>query len=258
MAIPVNSEALPDFDAGLLRPFCRSVILEEGAILRERGQHYRDMYLMTGGAVEVELAAGSWAKPVTIRTGPVGEIGFLSGRAATATVTVKASATALVLDDPALTRIERAAPVLAARLLHYLAETAGERASFNLTVASLEGVAADQSAMDVYLCRDDAMLQNAKRLRYDVYCGELGRNSPFADHGQQIIDGLDDFGNTFVAIEEGETIGTIRSNLSIEGRIGHLEDIYGMRQSPHHPEGTAICTKFIVRKASRGSTASTR
>ena len=248
MAIPVGSEPFPEFDAAQLRPFCRSVALAEGVILREKGQHYRDMYLMTGGLVEVHLAAGNGSKPVTIVTGPVGEIGFLSGRAATATVTVKAAATALVLDDLALARIERSAPMLAARLLHYLADTAEERTSFNLTVVSLEGVTADQSAIDVVLCRDEAMLQSAKRLRYEVYCVELGRDSPFADHRARTIgDGFDDFGNTFVAIEEGETIGTLRSNLSREGDIGHLEELYGMRQSPHHPAATAICTKFIVR-----------
>jgi CRP-like cAMP-binding protein len=259
MAHPVHSESLPDFDAGLLRPFCQTITLEEGAVLRERGQHYRDMYLITKGEVEVDLAAGDGSKPVAVAFGPVGEIGFLSGRAATATVTVRTAAIALVLDDPALTRIERAAPVLAARLLQYLAETAEERTSFNLTVASLEGVASDQSTMDVYLCRDEAMLQSAKRLRYEVYCVELGRESPFADHqARTISDALDAFGNTFVAIEEGETIGTLRSNLSREGDVSHLEEVYGMPLSPHHPQATAICTKFIVRRSRRGSMAATR
>ena len=228
-------------------------------MLRERGQHYRDMYLMTGGEVEVDLVAGSGSKPVVIGIGPVGEIDFLSGRAATATVMVTTAATALVLDDPAFSRIERAAPVLAARLLHYLAETAEERTSFNLTVASLEGVATDQSTMDVYLCRDEAMLQSAKRLRYEVYCVELGRELPFADHrARTISDALDAFGNTFVATEDGETIGTLRSNLSREGDVGFLAEVYGMQLSPHHPEATAICTKFIVRKSRRGSMAATR
>ena len=258
MPNPVEAE-ISIFDPGLLQPFCRRVHFEPGDVLRQKGQHYRDMYLMTAGAVDVDLAAANGSKPVTIGTGPVGEIGFLRGRAATATVTVKTAATALVIDDPALTRIERAAPALAARLLQYLAETAEERTSYNLTVASLEGVASDESAIDVYLCRDEAMLLAAKRLRYEVYCVELGRESPFADHqARTISDPLDVFGNTFVAIEDGETIGTLRSNLSREGDLGHLEEVYGMRGSPQHPHATAICTKFIVRKGKRGSMAATR
>jgi hypothetical protein len=217
------------------------------------------MYLITDGEVAVDLALENGPKPVAVATGPVGEIGFLSGRSATATVTVKAAATAFVLDDPALFEIERTAPALAARLLRYLAETAEERTSFNLTVASLEGVVTDRSTMDVYLCRDEAMLHGAKRLRYEVYCVELGRESPFADHqARTISDPLDAFGNTFVAIEDGETVGTLRSNLSREGELGHLEDLYGMRGSPHHPHATGICTKFIVRKGKRGGMAATR
>jgi hypothetical protein len=34
-----------------------------------------------------------------------------------------------------------------------------------------------------------------------------------------------------------------------------LEELYGMRASPHHPEATAICTKFIVKKSKRGGLA---
>jgi len=259
MANPVETE-ISIFDPELLQAFCRRMRFKPGDVVRQKGQHYRDMYLMTCGEVAVDLGAGNGSKPeIALAGGPVGEIGFLSGRAATATVTVRQAATALVLDDPSLDRIEREQPALAARLLHYLAETAEERTSFNLTVASLEGVAADESAIDVFLCRDEAMLAAAMRLRYEVYCVELGRDSPFADHeARTISDSLDAFGNTFVAIEDGETIGTLRSNLSREGDLGHLEDVYGMQQSPHHPEATAVCTKFIVRKSRRGSRAATR
>lgn len=237
------------------------MLFKPGDVLRQKGQHYRDMYLMTEGMVEVDLHAGEAATRPVISgpVGPIGEIGFLRGTAASATVTATVAGSAFVLDDPALTHIEQAAPALAALLLHYLAETAEERTSFNLTLAGLDGGVADTSAIDVYLCRDEEMLESAKRLRYQVYCVELQRDSPFADHESRTIsDSLDAFGNTFVAIEDGETIGTLRSNLSREGDLGHLEEIYGMRKSPHHPEATAICTKFIVRKSRRGSTAATR
>jgi CRP-like cAMP-binding protein len=259
MANSVETE-ISNFDPELLQAFCRRIEFKPGDVLRQKGQHYRDMYLMTDGEVEVDLGLGSGSKPeIALAGGPVGEIGFLSGHAATATVTARRAARAFVLDDPSLDRIERERPALAARLLQHLAETGQERTSFNLTVASLEGVAADESAIDVFLCRDDAMLATAKRLRYEVYCVELGRNSPFADHeARTISDPLDAFGNTFIALEKGDAIGTIRSNISREGDLGHLEDAYGMRQSPHHPEATAICTKFIVKRSRRGSSAATR
>lgn len=259
MANLVEPETLI-FDSGLLEAYCHRVVFEPGEVLRHKGQHYRDMYLMTGGELEVDLGLGHGSRPqVALTRGPIGEIGFLTGQAATATVVARQLSTALVLDDSSLGRIEQEQPALAARLLQYLADTAEERTSFNLTVASLEDIVADESAIDVLLCREEAMLATAMQLRYEVYCVELGRESPFADHDARTIsDSLDTFGNTFVAVDRSETIGTLRSNLSREGDLGHLEEIYGMRHSPHHPEATAICTKFIVRKSRRGSMAATR
>src|SRR5690606_25356958 len=61
------------------------------------------------------------------------------------------------------------------------------------------------------------------------------------------------FGHTFVAVQDGETIGTIRGNISFEGPLGILQDLYGMNRSPHHPNGTSVVTKFVVRKSKRGS-----
>ncbi len=64
-----------------------------------------------------------------------------------------------------------------------------------------------------------------------------------------IADDLDIAGHTFLAVEKGEAIGTVRLNLCSEGAVGILEELYGMRASKHHPGGTAVCTKFIVKKA---------
>jgi hypothetical protein len=85
-----------------------------------------------------------------------------------------------------------------------------------------------------------------------LYCGEFGRQSPNADHGRGIIaDDLDRFGHCFIAVEAGETIGTLRLNLTSEGPLGMVEELYGMRSSPHYPAATSVCTKFIVEKAKR-------
>jgi len=106
------------------------------------------------------------------------------------------------------------------------------------------------------MCRDQATLGSAQRLRYEVYCTELGRQSPYADHERKLIhDPLDQFGHTFIAIENGEAIGTLRTNFSSEGPLGALEEHYGMHASKHHPARTAICTKFMVKRSKRGSLA---
>lgn len=66
---------------------------------------------------------------------------------------------------------------------------------------------------DILLCRNSKMLESAQRLRYEVYCEELHRRSPFADHEKRVIaDDLDKAGHTFVAVKNGETIGTGRVN----------------------------------------------
>jgi GNAT superfamily N-acetyltransferase len=97
------------------------------------------------------------------------------------------------------------------------------------------------------------MLREAQKLRYRVYCTELGRDSPAADHTQQTIaDELDAFGHCFVAVRDSDVIGTIRVNFSREGPLGILEGLYGMAGSDRHPATTAISTKFVIDRAYRG------
>ena len=248
----------PLFDVALLQPFCRRTSFGSGELLRQKGQHYRDMLLIVDGRVDVYLTNRDANSRVTISASgsPVGEIGFLRGCAATATVIARTPGQALVIDDPSLARLESEQGSLASKLLNHLAETAAERTSFNLTLGPSRGTYGAGRRIEVLLCRNAEMLENAKRLRYAVYCEELGRDSPYADHQTKTIsDPLDAFGHTFVAIEDGETIGTLRGNMAAEGSLGHLEELYGMRQSAFHPGATAICTKFIVKKSRRGSPA---
>jgi len=244
-------------DVNFLRSCCRKVRFEPGDVLRRKGLHYRDMCVILDGSVDVDLQASPAAKLVVSDAGsPIGEIGFLRGCPAIATVTARTAVRALVIDDPALARLELEHPAPTANLLRRLAETAEERTSFNLTWDRSSTPYARSQAIEVYLCRTEDMLERAKRLRYEVYCEELGRQSPYADHVRKTIsDELDDTGLTFVAIQAGDTIGTLRGNLSADGPLGVLEELYGMRASPYHPQATAICTKFIVKKSKRGGPA---
>lgn len=244
----------PSIDSKLLQSFCREVRFAPGDVIRRQGQHYADMYLITDGCVEVDRGTGRGAAKLGVGAGsPIGEIGFLRGCPATATVTTTTATSALVIDDPTLARLEREHPVLAADLLRHLAATADERTNYNLIFTATSRTYNRAKPVEVYLCRDKDMLESAQRLRYEVYCEELGRQSPYADHARKIItDELDDRGYTFVAVEGGETVGTLRANICSESPVGILEELYGMRRSAHHPDATAVSTKFIVKKSRRG------
>jgi len=242
----------------LLQSFCRPICFEPGAVLRRKGHHYREMYLLTHGCVDIDRGEGRGAaKLVSSGVGsPIGEIGFLRGSAAIATVTARTPTSALVIDDPSLARLEREQPAMTARLLRGLAEVAEERTSYNLVLTPSAWLHDSRQAVDVHLCRSKEMLESAQQLRYQVYCRELSRRSPHADHEREIIsDHLDETGHTFIAVEAGETIGTLRGNISSDCSLGILEELYGMRKSAHHPEATCIATKFVIKRSHRGGAA---
>ena len=242
-----------------LRSICREVRFEPGAVLRETGRHYRDMFLIVSGQLDVALQQRGAAKSVPAGPGSaIGEMGFLRGSAAVATVTATTSTHALVIDDAAMARLECEQPAMTAQLLRRLVEVAEERTSYNLVLTSPAQDYRSRERIEAYLCRNHDMLQRAQRLRYEVYCEELGRKSPNADHDRRIIaDYLDETGHTFIAAIGGQKrSGRCACNLAVDGRLGVLEELYGMNKSPYHPGATAVCTKFIVRKLNRGGPAS--
>ena len=250
---PASAVSAPvAISAGALAPLCREVRFEPGDVLRRKGVHYLDMVWITEGYVGVHLDDGSTPSEVRGIGSPVGEIGFLRGCPATATVIARSPVRGLAIDDPTLARLEQDEPALAAQLMRHLAQVAEERTRHSLTFVSGAGAYAQTPAIEVLLCRQPDMLLSAQRLRYQVYCEELKRNSPFADHEKRIIaDDLDATGHTFIAVEAGQTIGTVRANRPSEGSLGVLEELYGMGASPHYPAQTAVCTKFLVSKSRR-------
>jgi predicted GNAT family N-acyltransferase len=197
-----------------------------------------------------------------IERGPgetVGEASFLTGCVASETVTARTGGSALVVNDRILRRIEAEQPILAAGFCRLLADKLEHWQGHE--AALREGVRRSGPGTDieVYMCRNDAMLTEAYRLRYQVYCVELGRSSPNADYEKKIIrDWLDDFGLTFIAVQDNQVVGTIRGNLSTEGSLGILEDWYGMDASIYHPQNTAVLTKFAVKKSCRSSAVAMR
>jgi hypothetical protein len=172
-----------------LRAYCREVAFPSSAILRTEGRLSIDMYLLTDGEVEVSVGRNGQSGPIaTARRGaPIGEIGFLTGVPATATVTAKTASRALYIDDPTWREIERREPALAIELYRKLAEVADGRQSYNLRFLATGEPVQPSLASKVVLCRTPEQLLEAQRIRYEVYCEELGRTSPFADAQKKVI-----------------------------------------------------------------------
>jgi CRP-like cAMP-binding protein len=249
-----TSVAQTSIDVAALQPFCRAVRFAPGDILRQKGQHYAGAYLIVDGSVTVDRKTNRSPEIVVAEAGsPIGEIEFVQGTSAIATVTARTETSVLVLDARTVAHLEQKQPTLAAHLMRQLKIVADERTRENLLLDSTTKAFTLGPDIDVLLCQNSKMLESAQRLRYKVYCEELRRRSPFADHGKRIIaDDLDKTGHTFVAVKNGETIGTGRVNIPSEGPVGVLEELYGMRRSKYYPHGTAVLTKFIVNKSHRG------
>jgi hypothetical protein len=177
-ALPQFSPALP-VEMTLLKQNCTEVRFAAGTVLRRKGQHYGDMFLLLHGSAEIDPESTSGEKIlVSHRGSPVGEMGFLTGRAASATVTARTDTVALVIDDATLDLLEREQPQLAAQLLRHLTTVADERTSFNVAWELAGASSMGARPIEVYLCRSAEMLEEAQRLRYEVYCEELAGNRP--------------------------------------------------------------------------------
>jgi len=243
------------FDLELLLPHAATIDYQSGDVLRQQGQHYSDTLLLLTGAAEVSLESHrEEVRTLEIVPGqPVGEISFLSGRPATGTVTASSSGRAIIINDATLDRLETASPDTATALSRYLARYADQRlerdSSYSFSDLPLE----DADRIEVKLCRNPELLTKAQALRYDIYCRELGRTSPYADVEKGVIaDSLDEFGYTFVALDGEDAIGSIRINCGAEGNLGLYTQLYDLEKSPYYPEDVFICTKFVIREAYRG------
>lgn len=234
--------------------YAREYPFAPGDTLRQKGHFYSFMFVLTEGEVEILVGGGRPnEQPIVAGRGaPVGEISFLTGRPATATVRARTPCRALGIDDTTLRDIEKNDPAFLTELYRHLADIGEGRESFNLNFFPKELVEEPPTKIVIRLARDPERILAAQRLRYEVYCVELGRVSPYADHDRRVIaDDLDSFGHVFVAYDGEEAIGTLRSNAGWQGDLGILEDLYGMKFSPHHPRYTSVTTKFIVRKTNR-------
>src|ERR1041384_3330434 len=138
-----------------LKAYCREVSFPAGAALRTKGLLSVDMYLLTDGEVEVSIdrKLAPSLRLAARRGAPIGEIGFLTGVPATATVTARTDARALYIDNSAWRELERRHPDLAVELYRHLAEVADGRQSHNLLFLADEEPAREANTAEIVLCQ---------------------------------------------------------------------------------------------------------
>lgn len=254
MTAPADNSTLVYLDPKMFAGICREVIFAAGERLRVQGLLSIDMYLIDKGEVEICINGSNGTRSCSVAGpgSPIGEIGFISGVPATATVTAKSDVSALYIDKPTWRTIEHRLPQIAVEFYRKLSEIGEGRLSNNVLFTgdrtSLDGT----MVPEIVLCRRPDQLLEAQRIRYRVYCEELGRTSPYADPIKKVIaDDLDEAGHVLLATENGIPVGTMRLNMSRDGGLGILEDLYCMKQCANHPQSTGIVTKFIVNSQHR-------
>ena len=226
-----------------------------GDILRYQGGFARDMVLVLEGEVEIRFEHGSETPSITSgRNTILGEIGFLTGASASASVKALTDLRTVQIGHNELECLERENPEIASAFSRYLARLIRSRQTFNEVL--LDGIVDDtQRQVAVLQCNSPELLERAQRVRYAVYCGEFGRQSPYADHERKLLaDQLDRCGVTFLARDGDLDVGTARINLARDGDLTNLPDLYGMETSPHHPQRTCVITKYAIREKWRGGT----
>lgn len=234
----------------------RKVHFPTGDILRHKGAFAPDMLLLQSGEVEVILSDSG---DVHFMAGPgdiVGEIGFLTGKGANATLRAATDVEALSLDSNALGRLQHVSPSVAADVLRHLAGLMQSRIKQNSALLPDLMPAQGDGGFEIIRCSTLDQLRIAQRVRYDVYCLEFGRSSPYADPAEgTIIDELDENGASFVAYHSGQAVGTVRVNLGRDGEFGILPELYGMANAPFSIDESSVITKYAIREAWRGGSA---
>ncbi|MEM7183986.1 MAG: GNAT family N-acetyltransferase [Spirochaetota bacterium] len=92
------------------------------------------------------------------------------------------------------------------------------------------------------------------RFRYKAYVEDLGRKQHYADHKKKTVkEPFDANAILFMAEDNGEVVGTIRTNIKSQGPI-EFEELYELENfEPYYPDKVSITTKFMVSKDYRKS-----
>lgn len=101
-----------------------------------------------------------------------------------------------------------------------------------------------------FLLADTPELKEAAyRFRYEIYVAHMGRRQICADHVRRtIVEPLDETGRTFVALSDGEVVGTIRSNRASERALAYYRELYQLdRFGFADMSSIQVTTKLMVR-----------
>lgn len=226
------------------------VSFADGDLLRQKGAFAPDILLITRGQVDCVLSEGG---AVHLPVGPgaiVGEIGFLTGQAATATLRALGPVDALTLDARALQQLRRNDPAVAADVLRLLARLLHERSIQNEGLVDVEDADGD-AAIAVVRCSTFDQKRTAQRVRYDVHCLENGFGSAFADDDEGIIaDDLDRTGTSFLAFTGVQAIAMMRVNF-IADCDTPLQEFHGRTGADVSPENIVAITASSIQEAHR-------
>jgi hypothetical protein len=84
--------------------------------------------------------------------------------------------------------------------------------------------------------------------RYSIYVEEMARVQLYADRdNKRICEPLDNDCSLFAAYDNGEIVGTIRTNFSRDSDLDYYTNFYQMnRVGQYHPKRTSITTKLMI------------
>ncbi|HEY9812940.1 MAG TPA: GNAT family N-acetyltransferase [Candidatus Sericytochromatia bacterium] len=115
--------------------------------------------------------------------------------------------------------------------------------------------------LEIRLAKTPKEKEQVFKLRYQIYVEELGYTQHYVDHKHKILEEpLDKSANIFAAYQNGQIIGTVRSNYAKNSNLEYYPQLYKMRDfiGDAHPRYTSISTKLMVKKELRGSTLALR
>lgn len=115
--------------------------------------------------------------------------------------------------------------------------------------------------LEIRLAKTPEEKEQVFKLRYQIYVEELGYSQHYAEKQHyKIEEPLDKFGNIFVAFQNGNLVGTVRSNYAINSDLGYYAELYQISDiaGDAHPLSTSISTKLMIEPHFRGSTMALR
>jgi hypothetical protein len=102
--------------------------------------------------------------------------------------------------------------------------------------------------IEIKLVTSDQERAEIYSFRYSIYIEEMGRLQYYADReNKRICEPLDNNASLFAAYDNGEIVGTLRTNFSRDSDLDYYPDFYEMnRVGQYYPQRTSIMTKLMI------------